>query len=116
MSKKNRQDQRPSGAAASAAAKPSRLADYFWANLVFFAFLFVLAMVVRSSSEAPGDDPAVKQVLDETFKFFLLLMGGGFLVVTLFDAGYEFFAAQAGEDAEADELAAPAPSAGGGAS
>ncbi len=92
MSKKNR-DQRP-----EAAAKPNRLADYFWANLIFFIFLFVLAYVVRVSSEAKGDEPAVTAVLDETFRFFLMLLGGGFLVVTLFDAGYEFFAAQAGED------------------
>jgi hypothetical protein len=100
MSKKNR-DLRSD---ASGAAKPNRLADYFWANLIFFVFLFVLAYVVRVSSEAKGDEPAVKAVLDETFKFFLLLLGGGFLVVTLFDAGYEFFAAQAGEDEGAGSL------------
>lgn len=94
MAKKNR-DQRSD---AVAEAKPNRLADYFWANLIFFIFLFVLAYIVRVSSEAKGDEPAVKAVLDETFKFFLLLLGGGFLVVTLFDAGYELFAAQAGED------------------
>jgi hypothetical protein len=94
MSKKNR-DQRSE---LSAPAKPNRLADYFWANLIFFVFLFILAYVVRMSSEAKGDEPAVTAVLDETFRFFLLLLGGGFLVVTLFDAGYEFFAAQAGED------------------
>lgn len=94
MSKKNR-DQRSE---LSAPAKPNRLADYFWANLIFFVFLFILAYVVRMSSEAKGDEPAVTAVLDETFRFFLLLLGGGFLVVTLFDAGYEFFAAEAGAD------------------
>ena len=98
MSKKNRSEQRND---AGAPAKPNRLADYFWANLIFFVFLLALSFVVRASSEAPGDDAAVKAVLDETFKFFLLLMGGGFLVVTLFDAGYEFFAAQAGEEEQA---------------
>jgi hypothetical protein len=96
MSKKNRPS---TNAGQSQAAAPNRLADYFWANLIFFIFLFVLAYVVRVSSEAKGDEPAVKAVLDETFKFFLLLLGGGFLVVTLFDAGYEFFAAQAEDDA-----------------
>lgn len=96
MSKKNRPS---TNAGPSQAAAPNRLADYFWANLIFFIFLFVLAYVVRVSSEAKGDEPAVKAVLDETFKFFLLLLGGGFLVVTLFDAGYEFFAAQAEDEA-----------------
>ena len=93
MSKKNRELRNE-----PAAAKPNRLADYFWANLIFFAFLFVLATVVRMTSEAKGDEPAVKAVLDETFKFFLMLLGGGFLVVTLFDAGYEFFATQAEDE------------------
>jgi hypothetical protein len=79
------------------APKASRLADYFWANLIFFGFLLVLAFVVRKSAEAPGDDAAVKIVLDETFRFMLLLFGGGFLLVTLFDAAYEFFASQAEE-------------------
>jgi hypothetical protein len=101
MAKKNRSDNRNELPGATASAQPSRLADYFWANLIFFAFLFVLAVVVRYSCEMPGDDPAVKAVLDETFGFFLKLMGGGFLLVTLFDAGYEFFAGQAGEE-EAD--------------
>jgi hypothetical protein len=95
MSKKNRSDGRPG---TSAAAKPNRLADYFWANLIFFSFLFILAFLVRSSAEAPGDDPAVTAVLNETFGFFMKLMGGGFLLVTLFDAGYEFFAIQAEEE------------------
>jgi hypothetical protein len=94
MSKKNRSD----NSAAASPAKVNRLADYFWANVVFFVFLFVLAYLVRASCEAPGDDPAVKAVLDETFHFFLLLLGGGFLVVTLFDAGYETFASQAEQE------------------
>jgi hypothetical protein len=98
MAKKNRNDHRNDSAAGPAEAPPSRMADYFWANLIFFGFLLVLAMVVRYSCEMPGDDPAVKAVLDETFGFFLKLMGGGFLLVTLFDAGYEFFAGQAGEE------------------
>ena len=98
MAKKNRNDNRNDGASNTAVSKPNRLMDYFWANLIFFAFLFVLASVVRYSSEMPGDDSAVKQVMDDTFGFFLKLMGGGFLLVTLFDAGYEFFAEQAEED------------------
>ena len=94
MAKKNRSDSQ----AAASSAKPNRLADYFWANVIFFAFLFILSYVVRVSCEATGDEPAVTAVLDQTFQFFMLLLGGGFLVVTLFDAGYETFAAQAEQE------------------
>jgi len=100
MSKKNREQ-------AASAAKPAggtRFSDYFWANAVFFAFLLVLAVIVRASCESPSDDPSVKQavglVLGETFQFFLVLMGGGFLLVTLFDAAYEHYNAQASQDGE----------------
>lgn len=95
MAKKNRDDKAPAG---QSAPESSRWTEYFWANLVFFSFLFVLALVVRTSCESPADEPAVKLVLDETFRFLLLLFGGGFLLVTLFDAAYEFFAARAQED------------------
>jgi hypothetical protein len=98
MSKKNRQDQAP----AAAAPQGSRLADYFWANVLFFAFLFILATVVRQSCESPTDDAPVKRVLDDAFHYLLLLFGGGFLLVTLFDAAYEFFAARSGEDGPGD--------------
>jgi hypothetical protein len=101
MSKKNRQENSIGPSAAQAPAQGSRLADYFWANVLFFAFLFVLALVVRKSCEAPNDDVAVKHVLDDAFRYLLLLFGGGFLLVTLFDAAYEFFAARSGEDAQA---------------
>jgi hypothetical protein len=103
MSKKNRQDN--AAQAAAAPAQGSRIADYFWANVIFFAFLFVLALVVRKSCEAPGDDPAVKHVLDDAFQYLLLLFGGGFLLVTLFDAAYEFFAARSAEDGPGDQAA-----------
>jgi hypothetical protein len=94
MAKKNR-DAQP----VAAPSKPtSRWTDYFWANLIFFAFLFVLAGIVRGSCESGADDPnvrqAVNEVLSETFKFLLYLMGGGFLLVTLFDAAYEHFSSQ----------------------
>jgi hypothetical protein len=79
------------------AEAPSRFADYFWANLAFFGFLFVLAFIVRKSCEMPGDDPAVARVLDDAFRYLLLLFGGGFLLVTLFDAAYEFFASRSGD-------------------
>ena len=101
MAKKNR-DAQP--AALASQPKPAgRWADYFWANLIFFAFLFILAGVVRGTCDSGADDPNVRQavnaVLSETFEFLLLLMGGGFLLVTVFDAAYEHFSAQ---DADGD--------------
>ena len=102
MSKKNRDAQektRPAGGGES-----SRWADYFWANVIFFAFLFILVFVVKSSCESPSDaqSPAIKIVLDQTFNFLVLLFGGGFLLVTLFDAAYEFFSGRAQEDVPAE--------------
>ena len=93
MSKKNRQENQKNAAQVSESG--SRLTDYFWANLIFFAFLTTLSYVVWVSCQAPSDDQAVKLVLADTFKFMILLFGGGFLVVTLFDAAYDFFAEKA---------------------
>lgn len=92
MSKKNRQDPKnsPGGAQAS-----GRLADYFWVNLIFFGFLATLSYVVWVSCQAPSDDAAVKMVLGDTFRFMIFLFGGGFIVVTLFDAAFDFFAEKA---------------------
>jgi hypothetical protein len=96
MSKKNRQNQEAGAQQAGQGGKDGgRFADYFWANLIFFAFLAVLSYVVWASCSSPTDDAAVQMVLKDTFKFMILLFGGGFLVVTLFDAAYEFFAEKA---------------------
>jgi hypothetical protein len=99
MSKKNRAE----GAASHDPAPPKRagagFSDYFWANIIFLAFLTLLSYAVWMSCQAPSDDAAVKLVLADTFKFMIFLFGGGFLVVTLFDAAYDFFA----EKAEASE-------------
>jgi hypothetical protein len=82
-------------AQAKAPAAPSRLADYFWANVIFFTFLSALAFVVWQSCSDPTDDAAVQQVLKEAFSFMICLFGGGFIVVSLFDAAYDFFAEKA---------------------
>jgi hypothetical protein len=99
MAKKNREIQEKEKPRAG--AESTRWMDYFWANVIFFAFLALLAWVVRASCEAPSDDQnqAVKIVLDQTFWFITLLFGGGFLLVTLFDAAYEFFSRTAQEEA-----------------
>ena len=106
MSKKNRHDSQQQGKSAEAPAEGSRFADYFWANLIFFAFLTLLSFTVYQSCKAPSDDQAVKLVLDDTFKFMIFLFGGGFLVVSLFDAAYDLFA----DKAESDPAAPVKPS------
>jgi len=100
MSKKNRQEN--TAGHSKQAESSSRFADYFWANLIFFAFLATLSYVVWMSCQAPSDDAAVKLVLEDTFKFMIFLFGGGFLVVTLFDAAYDFFAEKAETDAPSE--------------
>jgi hypothetical protein len=107
MSKKNRHEsQQQQAKAAPAPQGGSRFADYFWANLIFFAFLTLLSFTVYQSCKAPSDDQAVKMVLDDTFKFMIFLFGGGFLVVSLFDAAYDLFA----DKAESDPAAPAEPS------
>jgi hypothetical protein len=100
MSKKNRQESGGGQRSASPSKETgSSFADYFWANLIFFAFLATLSYVVWVSCQADSDDQSVKMVLQDTFKFMILLFGGGFLVVTLFDAAYDFFAEKAESEA-----------------
>jgi bacteriorhodopsin len=108
MSRKNRVEQ-PQRQAGEKDASAGRFADYFWVNVVFFSFLALLSYVVWMSCQAPSDDQAVKMVLADTFKFMIYLFGGGFLVVTLFDAAYDFFSQKA--EAEPDS-ASPSQSQG----
>lgn len=105
MSKKNRDEREktaPSGPG-------SRWSDYFWANVIFLSFLFVLLYTVWRSCVSPGDDqmPAVQFIVNGTFFFLAALLGGGFVLVTLFDAAYEFFAGTAEKPASADETQLP---------
>jgi hypothetical protein len=82
---------------AAKSGESTKLAEYFWANLIFWAFLLVVVFVVWSGASDPNDDPAIKLVLKDTRKFILLLFGGGFTLVTLFDLAYDFFAKRADE-------------------
>jgi uncharacterized membrane protein YesL len=72
--------------------------DYLWANLIFLGFLILLTFVVWQSSSSPTDDQHITAVLKQTFKFMVFLFGGGFVVLTLFDAAYDFFSSRAGEE------------------
>ena len=81
-----------------AAGASNRLAEYFWANVVFWAFLIVVVTVVWNGAADPADSQAIKKVLGDTRGFILMLFGGGFTLVTLFDLAYDFFAERAGEE------------------
>ncbi len=96
MSKKERNPETQNEASAG-----TSLADYVWVSLAFMVFLGILLFAVRSTCVDVGDqqNPAVGIIVDETLKFFGALMGGGFLVVVLFDAAYGFFAGRASEPA-----------------
>ena len=95
MSKADRREK--NRAAEAGAARPSRFREYFWANLVFWVFILVLSLAVWISCQDPHDELPVRAVLAETFTFMIMLFGCGFTLVTLFDAGYDFFTARSGE-------------------
>jgi len=84
---KNEKDKAP--------AKPSRLAQLLWANLIFWAFLLLVMALVYTAASDKMDDDYIKLVLSDTAWFILKLFGFGFTLVTLFDLGYESFAARA---------------------
>jgi len=60
------------------------LKDYFYINLIFWAFLGVLSIVVFFSTGGKWD-PVIKNV----FGFIFLVFGGGFTAVSVFDLVYE---------------------------
>lgn len=60
------------------------LKDYFYINLFFWAFLFIVAILVFFTTGAKWD-PVMKNV----FTFIFLVFGGGFTAVSIFDFIYE---------------------------
>jgi hypothetical protein len=109
MSKKNRDEHEKTAPAGAVSGPGSRWNDYFWANIIFLAFLFLLLTTVWRACVSPTDDqlPAVQFIVNGTFFFLAALLGGGFLLVTLFDAAYEFFAGTAEKPVSADETPRP---------
>jgi len=73
----------------------SRLSQLLWANLIFWAFLGIVSAVVYSNASSPSDDEYIRSVLSDTAWFIIKLFGLGFTLVTLFDLGYDTFAARA---------------------
>ncbi len=109
MGKQDRKDrEKERQARGSAARGTGRLAEYFWANLIFWAFIGALSLFTWESCQSPSDSEAVRYVLSDTFRFILLLFGAGFTLVTLFDWAYDFFASRA-EETKPAEGKAPLP-------
>ena len=60
--------------------------DYFYINLFFWAFLFVVAVIVFFTTGAKMDP-----IMQNVFTFIFLVFGCGFTAVSIFDAVYEKF-------------------------
>lgn len=95
MSQKN-QNSFPKVFDLKSAATPSRLADYFWAGVIFFGFMGALGFVLWQTVQSPLEDQMVTQLLSQTLSFmFFGIFLIGFLAVMLLDAAYDFFAEKA---------------------
>jgi hypothetical protein len=67
--------------------------DYFYINVFFWAFLFVVAIIVFFSTGAKMDP-----IMQNVFTFIFLVFGCGFTAVSVFDAVYEKFSKGAGDE------------------
>ncbi|MCX8092594.1 MAG: hypothetical protein N3E50_00325 [Candidatus Goldbacteria bacterium] len=63
------------------------LKDYFYINVIFWAFLLVVAVVVFITAGGKWDP-----VIESAFGFIFIVFGGGFALVSIFDYLYEKFA------------------------
>ncbi len=63
------------------------LKDYFYINVIFLAFLFVIAVIVFITAGGKWDP-----VIESALGFIFLVFGGGFALVSVFDYLYEKFA------------------------
>lgn len=63
------------------------LKDYFYINVIFLAFLFVIAIVVFITAGGKWDP-----VIESALGFIFIVFGGGFFLVSIFDYLYEKFA------------------------
>ena len=58
--------------------------EYFYANVLFWGFLLVLAVLTYVLTGAVWDD-----VMKQTMKFIFLVFGGGFTLVSVLDLLYD---------------------------
>ncbi|MFP4466095.1 MAG: hypothetical protein ACLFP1_03515 [Candidatus Goldiibacteriota bacterium] len=87
--KKNKENRKDSKVNRQKEDEEYSLKDYLYINVVFWAFLLVVAIVVFFTTGGKWD-PVMKNV----FAFIFLVFGGGFLFVSLFDYVYERMAAK----------------------
>jgi hypothetical protein len=67
--------------------------EYFYANLIFWAILIVVAVISFFTCGAVWDD-----VTSGTMEFLFVIMGGGFTLVSMLDYLYEIKIASAGKE------------------
>jgi hypothetical protein len=76
------------------AVQASRFQEYLYVNLIFWGFLVVLCLAVYVDCVISGvvKFGEIDEVIKQVFQFILLVFGGGFTAVSIFDALYDRFA------------------------
>src|SRR5690348_6379974 len=88
------QKPKPKGPAPVAPAT-SKFMEYVYVNLMFWGFLVLLCIAVYVDCAVSGVikfGDAPDEVMDQVFKFILLVFGLGFTAVSVFDALYDKYA------------------------
>jgi len=82
------------------AAQSSRFQEYLYVNLIFWGFLVVLCLAVYVDCVISGvvKFGEIDEVIKQVFQFILLVFGGGFTAVSIFDALYDRFAGPDGAE------------------
>lgn len=91
------QKNRPKGPA-PVAAPTSAFMEYVWVNAMFWGFLVLLCAAVYVDCAVSGVihfGDAPDEVMQQVFKFILLVFGLGFTAVSVFDALYDKYAGDA---------------------
>ena len=74
----------------------SKFQEYLYVNLIFWGFLVVLCIAVYVDCVVSGvvKFGEIDEVIKQVFMFILLVFGGGFTAVSIFDAMYDKFAGE----------------------